>query len=101
MLAPLILMPIDRPAQLQRWVISDRVTRPQRKYFEIKSSQLRNLFVGGVGLSGRIDYALALAAVTTVALIAEYGALPVQWFGIALLVGAFLKMSGLLPFWPI
>ncbi len=57
--------------------------------------------IAGWLLSGRVLYALALAAGTTVAALLEYGWGTIQWFGIAFLLLAFLKVSGLVPFWPI
>ncbi len=58
-------------------------------------------FLGAWYLSGRFLLSALLAGITTALAFLEYGWATVQWFGIALLISAFLKVSGLVPFWPV
>jgi len=62
-----------------------------------------NVFVylfGAWLLSGRFLISLALAAAVSIAAAVDYGWSTIQFFGATLLIVAFLKTAGLLPFWP-
>lgn len=52
-------------------------------------------------LSGRFGYALVLAGVVAALAALEYGWSTIQLLGVLMVVAAFLRISGLLPFWPV
>lgn len=59
------------------------------------------VYLGGAWiLSERFLVSLAFAVVIAVVASVEYAWSTIQFFGATLLIIIFLKMSGLLPFWP-
>lgn len=69
----------------------------------MEPAKVANFFVYLVAawlLSGRFFYAFLLAGAVAGLAALEYAWATVQTVGIVLLITAFLKISGLLPFWP-
>lgn len=63
-----------------------------------------NFFVYLIGpwlLSGRLLHSLMLASAVGILAASEYGWGTIQLFGVGLVIVVFLRMSGLLPFWPV
>lgn len=64
---------------------------------EAKASSFLVYLFGAWLTSGRFSYSLLLASVATGLAFLDYGWSAIQWFGVALLIAGFLRVSGLLP----